>query len=194
MPSLASHWALHVKWFYFFKILSYCIKIENITYNFTPHLSQTFKFICIHFPSTSFYVRRLTVPPPYLSQFSPHVYCRFHLSTSFIKTFYFVLEYSQSILKEINPEYSLGGLMFQYLATWLEELTHWERPWCWENWGPGGEEGDRGWDGWMASLAQWTWIWANSERWWRTGSLVCCSLWGQKELDTTEQLNNIIAN
>ena len=120
MPSLASHWALHVKWFYFFKILSYCIKIENITYNFTPHLSQTFKFIWIHFPLTSFYVRRLTVPPPYLSQFYLHVYCRFHLSTSFIKTFYFVLEYSQSILKEINPEYSLGGLMFQYFGhlTW----------------------------------------------------------------------------
>ena len=28
---------------------------------------------------------------------------------------------------------------------------------------------DRGWDGWMASLTQWTWIWANSGRWWRTG-------------------------
>ena len=33
-----------------------------------------------------------------------------------------------------------------------------------------GEEGDvRGWDGWMVSLTQWTWVWANSERWWRTG-------------------------
>ena len=28
---------------------------------------------------------------------------------------------------------------------------------------------DRGWDGWMASLAQWTWVWARSGRWWRTG-------------------------
>ena len=42
----------------------------------------------------------------------------------------------------------------------------------------GGEVGDRGWDGWMASLTQWTWVWANSRRQWRTGSLVCCSSWG----------------
>ena len=33
----------------------------------------------------------------------------------------------------------------------------------------GGEEGNRGWDGWMASPTQWTWVWANSRRWWRTG-------------------------
>ena len=33
----------------------------------------------------------------------------------------------------------------------------------------GGEGGDRGWDGWMASLTRWTWIWANSRRQWRTG-------------------------
>ena len=33
------------------------------------------------------------------------------------------------------------------------------------------EEGDdRGWDGWMASLAQWTRVWVNSQRWWRTGN------------------------
>ena len=28
---------------------------------------------------------------------------------------------------------------------------------------------DRGWDGWMASLTQWTWVWTNSGKWWRTG-------------------------
>ena len=28
---------------------------------------------------------------------------------------------------------------------------------------------DRGWDGWMASPPQWTWVWASSGRWWRTG-------------------------
>ena len=33
-----------------------------------------------------------------------------------------------------------------------------------------GREGDhRRWDGWIASLTQWTWVWANSRRWWRTG-------------------------
>jgi len=40
---------------------------------------------------------------------------------------------------------------------------------CWERLRAGWEGGDRGWDGWMASLTQWTWVWANSGRWWRTG-------------------------
>ena len=54
------------------------------------------------------------------------------------------------------------------LAIWCEEWTHWKRPWCWESLKVG--EGDnRGWDGWIASLIQWTWVWANSGRWWRTG-------------------------
>jgi len=43
---------------------------------------------------------------------------------------------NQSILKEINPEYSVEGLMLKMssntVATWCEELTHWKRPWCWE--------------------------------------------------------------
>ena len=33
----------------------------------------------------------------------------------------------------------------------------------------GGKGGDRGGDGWMASSTQWTWVWVNSGRWWRTG-------------------------
>ena len=28
---------------------------------------------------------------------------------------------------------------------------------------------DRGWDGWMESLTQWTWVWVNSRSWWWTG-------------------------
>ena len=46
------------------------------------------------------------------------------------------------------------------------ELTHWKRSWCWERL-RAGEMGDRGWDGWMVSSTQWTWVWANSGRWWR---------------------------
>ena len=49
------------------------------------------------------------------------------------------------------------------LCSW-EELTHWKRPWCWERLRAGGEGGDRGWDGWMASPTQWTCVWANSGR------------------------------
>ena len=51
----------------------------------------------------------------------------------------------------------------------LSQLTHWKRPWCWEGVGAGGEGDDRGWDGWMASLTWWTWVWVNSGSWWRTG-------------------------
>ena len=52
------------------------------------------------------------------------------------------------------------------LATSCEELTHWKRPWCWEGLGAGGEGDNRGWDGWMASLTRWTWVWVNSRSWW----------------------------
>ena len=55
------------------------------------------------------------------------------------------------------------------LPTWCEELTHLKRPWCWERLSAGGERDDRGWDGWMASLTQWTWVWVDSGSWWWTG-------------------------
>ena len=44
-----------------------------------------------------------------------------------------------------------------------------KRPWCWERLQVGGEGDDRGWDGWMASVTQWTWVWVNSRSWWWTG-------------------------
>ena len=46
---------------------------------------------------------------------------------------------------------------------------NWKRPWCWERLRAGAEGGDRGWVDWMASPTQWTWVWANSGREWRTG-------------------------
>ena len=52
------------------------------------------------------------------------------------------------------------------LAIWCKELTHWKRPWCWERLKARGEGDDRGWDGWMASLTRWTWVWVNSRSWW----------------------------
>ena len=79
----------------------------------------------------------------------------------------------QSILKEIDPEYSLEGVMPNWssntLATWCEEPTHWKEPWGWERWKAKGAEGSRGRDDWMAPPTQWTWVWANSRRCWRTG-------------------------
>ena len=44
-----------------------------------------------------------------------------------------------------------------------------EKTWCWERLKAGGEGDNRGWDGWMASPTQWTWVWVNSRRWWWTG-------------------------
>ena len=55
------------------------------------------------------------------------------------------------------------------LATWCKELIPWKRPWCWKRLKVGREGDDRGWDGWMASLTQWTWVWASSGSWWWTG-------------------------
>ena len=80
---------------------------------------------------------------------------------------------NQSILKEISPGCSLEGLRLkvklQYLANWCKEVTHLKIPWCWERLKAGGERDDRGWDSWMASLTQWTWVWVNSRSWWWTG-------------------------
>ena len=73
------------------------------------------------------------------------------------------------------------------MATWCKELTYWKRPWCWERL-KAGEGDNRGWDGWMASPT-----WQEFEQAPGVGdgqgSLACYSLWGCKELDTSEQLN-----
>jgi len=93
---------------------------------------------------------------------------------------------NQSISKEINSEYSLEGLMLklklQYLATWCEEPTHWKRPWCWERLRAGGEGDDKGWDGWMASLIQRTWVWTNYGGYWSTGKLGMLQLMGSQRI------------
>ena len=55
------------------------------------------------------------------------------------------------------------------LAMLCQELTHLKRPWCWERLRVIGEGDNRGWDGWMASLTQSTWVWVNSGSWRWTG-------------------------
>ena len=80
---------------------------------------------------------------------------------------------NQYILKEIILNIHWKDWCWNWnsnmLATWCEELTHWKRPWCWERLRAGGEVDDRGWDGWMASPTQWTWVWVNSGSWWWAG-------------------------
>ena len=51
------------------------------------------------------------------------------------------------------------------LVIWGKQLTQWKSPWCWERLRAEGEEGIRGWDGWVASPKQWTQTWANFGRW-----------------------------
>ena len=80
---------------------------------------------------------------------------------------------NQSILKEINPGISLEGMMLklklQYFGHLMRRADSLEKLWCWEGLGTGGEGDDREWDGWMASLTRWTWVWVNSGSWWWTG-------------------------
>ena len=64
-----------------------------------------------------------------------------------------------------------------------EELTHLKRPWCWERLRARGEGDDRGWDGWMTSLTQWTWVWVDSGSWWWIGRPGMLRFMGSKELD-----------
>ena len=81
---------------------------------------------------------------------------------------------NQSMLKEISPGYSLEGMMLKLKLQYFGHLM-----WRVDSLGKtlmlGKTEGrrrreDRGWDGWMASPTQWTWIWVNSGSWWWTGS------------------------
>ena len=74
--------------------------------------------------------------------------------------------------KEINPEYSLEGLMLklklQYILHLMQRADSLEKPWSWERLMARGEGDYRGWEGWMAPSTQWTWVWENSRSWWRT--------------------------
>ena len=108
---------------------------------------------------------------------------------------------NQSILKEISPGISLEGMMLelklQYFGHLMEELTHWKSLWCWEGLGAGGEGDDRWWDGWMASLTQWMWVWVDSGSWWWTGRPGMLRFMGSQSLtrlsDWTE-LNTLCKN
>jgi len=83
--------------------------------------------------------------------------------------------------KEIQPVHSVGDQPWdffgrndakadtQYFGHLMRRVDSLEKLWCWEGLRAGGEGDDRGWDGWMASLTQWTWVWVNSGSWWWTG-------------------------
>ena len=77
---------------------------------------------------------------------------------------------NQSILKEISPGCFLEGLMLklqlQYFGHLMQRVDSLEKTLMLGGLGAGGEGDDRGWDGWMASLTWWIWVWMNSGSWW----------------------------
>ena len=92
------------------------------------------------------------------------------------KTFEIPLDCKE--IKPVNPKGNqpwifIEGLMLklklQYFGHLLWRTNSLEKTLCWKRLKAGGERDDRGWDGWMASPIQWTWVWVNSRRWWRTG-------------------------
>ena len=80
---------------------------------------------------------------------------------------------NQSILKEISPEYSLEGLMLklklQYFGHLMWRADSFEKTLMLGKIEGERKRANRGWDGWMASLTQWTWVWVDSGCWWWTG-------------------------
>ena len=97
---------------------------------------------------------------------------------------------NQSILKEISTECSLEGLMLklklQYFGFLMRRADSFEKILMLEKIEGWGKGDDRGWDGWMASLTQWIWIWISSRSWWWTGRPGMLQSMGS---DTTERLN-----
>ena len=80
---------------------------------------------------------------------------------------------NQSILKEISPGFSLEGLMLklklQYFGHLMGRADSLDKTLMLGGIGGRRRRDDRGWDGWMASLTRWTWVWVNSGSWCWTG-------------------------
>ena len=84
---------------------------------------------------------------------------------------YLLLENPRPLSPPRGPQtpFSSSGTP-DFLSTFLGiDSLNWKRPWCWERLKAGGVGNNRGWDGWMASLTLWTWVWTSSGSWWWTG-------------------------
>ena len=105
---------------------------------------------------------------------------------------------NQSILKEINPEYSLEGLMFtmklQYFGHLMQRTDSLGKTLMLGKIEAREEGSDRGWDSWMASSTQWTWVWGSSRRWNRTEKPGLLQSMGPQKVGhnlATEQQNKV---
>ena len=100
---------------------------------------------------------------------------------------------NQSILKEINPEYSLEGLglklKLQYFDHLMWRTESLEKTLMLRNIEGRRRRGQQTMRYWMASLTQWTWVWVSSGCWWWTVKPGVLQVWGHKDSDMTEQLN-----
>ena len=110
----------------------YLKHVTVLAFNFSHVHTAPASFIC-RIPEGQVLLRRWASVPHFLSSFTVPVIglCIYMLSKNSL-------------------------MCIQYFGHLCEELTHWKRLWCWEELGAGGEGGDRGWDGWMASLTRWT--------------------------------------
>ena len=99
---------------------------------------------------------------------------------------------TQSILKEISPEYSLEVLMLKLKLQYFGHLM-WRTDSFEKTLMLGKIEGGRRRGGqrmrWMASLTQWTWVWVSSRSWWWTGRPGVLQSMGSQRVGLTERLN-----
>ena len=110
--------------------------------------------------------------------------------------------------KEIQPVHSKGDQPWVFFGRtdakaeipvpWPPHAKSWlnGKDWCWEGLGAGGEGDDRGWDGWMASLTRWTWVWENSGSWWWAGRPSVLQFMGSQRVghDWATELNWNLSN
>ena len=94
----------------------------------------------------------------------------------------YIISESPLDCKEIRPVHPKGNQSWIFIGRtdaeaetsilWPPDEKNWfiwKDPDAGKDWRAGGEGDERGWDGCMASLTQWTWVWVNSRSWWRTG-------------------------
>ena len=80
-------------------------------------------------------------------------------------------------------------LKVQYFGYLMRKATYLKRLWCWERLRARGEGNDGGWDGWMASLTQWTWVCVNPGSCLWTGSPGMLQSWGRRVEHWATELN-----
>ena len=128
------------------------LKCRNITLPTKVHLVKAMVFPVVMYRCMSWIIMK--VEHQRIDAFK--LWCWWRLLTAF----WTARRSNQSILKEINPEYALEGLMLklQYFGDLMQSVYSWEKTLMLCKIEGKGEGGNRGWDGWMASLTQWTWV------------------------------------